>query len=168
MKTLISFIILTAFTFCSFSALSAVQTDSQIEDAVKNSYTFKNYLKDMDIKVESKNAIVILTGTVPDEYHKLLAKDTVINLPGVKGVKDRLQIKEDESGGYADRWLAMKVKAVLLFHRSSNVFTTDVESKNGVITISGKANSIAQKGLVTKLSEDVKGVKKVINKMTVE
>jgi osmotically-inducible protein OsmY len=55
----------------------------------------------------------------------------------------------------------------LLYHRSTSALKTGVETKNGVVTISGEAANAAEKDLVSKLVKDVNGVKSVTNQMTV-
>ena len=54
---------------------------------------FKTYLKGDDIKIESKDGVVTLTGSVSEESHKSLAQETVASLPGVKSVDNRLEVK---------------------------------------------------------------------------
>ncbi|HQP92076.1 MAG TPA: BON domain-containing protein, partial [Candidatus Omnitrophota bacterium] len=71
---------------------AAGPTDEEIAGMIKNSYTFQNYLKNDPITVNSKNGIVTLTGTVADEYHKNLAKDTAANVEGVKKVEEKLEV----------------------------------------------------------------------------
>jgi osmotically-inducible protein OsmY len=44
---------------------------------------------------------------------------------------------------------------------------TEVDTKNGIVTLQGKANSMAQKDLTTEYAKDVEGVKGVNNEMTV-
>ena len=60
--------------------------DNRIESSAKNSYVFKTYLQADDIKVQSEDGTVTLTGTVSEESHKSLAEETVADLPGVKSV----------------------------------------------------------------------------------
>ena len=55
----------------------------------------------------------------------------------------------------------------LLFHRSTSAISTKVVTNHGVVTVSGKAANAAEKDLVTKLVEDVNGVKSVKNRMTI-
>jgi osmotically-inducible protein OsmY len=71
----------------------ASKTDDRIESSAKKSYVFKTYLKDDDIKIQSKDGVVTLTGTVSEEAHRSLAQETVANLPGVKSVDNRLEVK---------------------------------------------------------------------------
>jgi hyperosmotically inducible periplasmic protein len=56
----------------------------------------------------------------------------------------------------------------LLYHRSTSALNTKVETKEGVVTLSGKAKNAAEKDLATKLVNDVYGVKSVVNTMTIE
>jgi hyperosmotically inducible protein len=60
------------------------------------------------------------------------------------------------------------VKLTLLFHRSTSALGTKVVTKHGMVTVSGQAKNAAEKDLVTKLVDDVHGVKSVKNRMTIE
>ena len=146
--------------------VQASKMDDRIESSAKKSYVFKTYLKDDDIKIQSKDGAVILTGTVSEESHKSLAQDTVADLPGVKTVDNRLEVKGERPAENSDAWLAMKVKTMLLFHRNVSAMT-EVNAKDGIVTLQGKATSQAQKDLTTEYTKDVEGVKDVKNEMTV-
>jgi osmotically-inducible protein OsmY len=147
--------------------LHASKMDDRIVSSAKNSYVFQNYLKGDDIKIESKNGAVTLTGVVSDEFHKSLAKETVAALPGVLSVDNRLEIKGAPPTANSDAWLDEKVKATLLFHRSVSADNTEVDVKDGIVTLRGHATSQAQKELTTEYAKDVDGVKDVKNEMTV-
>jgi osmotically-inducible protein OsmY len=146
----------------------ASEMDSRIESSAKQSYVFKTYLKDDDIKIESRDGAVTLTGFVSDEYHKSLAQETVAGLPGVKSVDNRLEeVKGAPPPVNSDEWLRDKVKTTLLFHRSVSADTTEVAVKDGIVTLRGYADSQAQKELTTEYARDVEGVKYVNNEMIV-
>jgi len=145
----------------------ATETDDRIESSAKNSYVFKTYLKDDAIKTESRNGVVTLTGTVAEASHKSLAQDTVEGLPGVKSVDNQLTVKGESPAEHSDTWIAMKVKSALLFHRNVRATKTDVNVKDGIVTLSGEASSIAQKELTTEYAKDVENVKEVKNEMTI-
>jgi len=142
-------------------------TDDRIESSAEQSYVFKTYLKDDSIKTESKNGIVTLTGTVAQDSHRTLAEDTVTGLPGVKSVDDQLKIKGENPAEHSDTWIAMKVKAALLFHRNVSATGTSVDVKDGVVTLTGEASSQAQKELTTEYAKDVDNVGQVRNEMTI-
>jgi osmotically-inducible protein OsmY len=60
------------------------------------------------------------------------------------------------------------VKFALLSHKSTSALKTKVTTKDGVVRVTGDANSDAEKSLVTKLASDVRGTKSVTNDMTVK
>jgi len=141
--------------------------DDRIESSAKKSYVFKTYLKDDDIKIQSRDGAVALTGIVSEEYHKSLAQETLAGLPGVKSVDNRLEVKGAPPTANSDAWLRDKVKVTLLFHRSVSAIKTEVDVKDGIVTLRGDAASQAQKELTTEYARDVEGVKDVNNEMTV-
>ena len=67
-----------------------------------------------------------------------------------------------------DASITALVKTTLLYHRSTSALNTTVETKEGVVTLVGKAKNAAEKDLATKFVSDVHGVKKVVNNMTVQ
>ncbi len=144
----------------------ATKMDDRIESSAKTSYVFKTYLKGDDIKIQSKDGVVTLTGSVSEESHKSLAKETVAGLPGVKSVDNRLEVKGARPAENSDAWLTAKVKTTLLFHRNVSVMT-EVNTKDGIVTLQGEATSQAQKDLTAEYAKDVEGVKDVKNEMTV-
>jgi len=165
----ISFSILLAIiaALAMYVPLYGSDTDSRIESAAKNSYVFKTYLKNDDIKVDSKNGVVTLTGSVKDEYHKSLAQETVAGLPDVKDVNNHLEIKGEQAAKGSDAWLSAKVKSALLFHKNVSALHTDVDVNNGIVTLRGPAENDAQKQLATEYAKEVEGVKDVKNEMVV-
>ena len=168
MKTKLS--ISKMLTMVSLMALSvpafAATMDSRIESTAKQSYVFKTYLQGDDIKIQSKDGAVTLTGVVLEESHKSLAQETVSDLPGVVSVHNKLEVKGEVTDKNSDAWLLTKLKTTLLFHRSVSA-TTKVDVKNGVVTLRGEADNQAQKELTTEYVKDVDGVKDVKNEMTV-
>jgi len=145
----------------------ASQTDERIESSARQSYVFRTYLKDDSIRTTSRDGIVTLTGTVNEESHKALAKETVASLPGVKSVDDQLVLKGDQPPEYSDGWLSMKVKSSLLFNRNVSALKTQVYVTDGVVTLKGEAASQAQKDLTGEYAKDVEGIKDVKNEMTI-
>lgn len=152
-------------TLCNPSHAS--QMDKSIESSAKESYAFTTYLQNDDIKIESNDGAVTMTGIVSSNYHKELAQETVASLPGVKSVDNRLELKGAQSSVNSDTQILDKVVATLLFHRSVSPATTELEVKEGVVVLRGEASSQAQKELATEYAKDVDGVTSVNNEMTV-
>ena len=169
MKTMYRWIIMMAAVVALLMTgipAQASKMDDRIESSAKKSYVFRTYLKNDDIRIQSKDGAVILTGTVSEESHKSLARDTVADLPGVKTVDNRLEVKGEHPAENSDAWLTMKVKTMLLFHRNVSAMT-EVSAKDGTVTLQGKATSQAEKDLTTEYAKDVEGVKDVKNEMVV-
>lgn len=161
-------LIMSVFTILFTSvSVNAADMDNRIELSAKQSYVFKTYLKDDDIKILSKDGAVTLMGIVSEESHKSLALETVSGLPGVKSVDNRLEVKGEPPAENSDVWLKTKLKTTLLFHRSVRAGTTEIDVNNGIVTLRGDAASQAQKELTTEYVKDVAGVKEVNNEMTV-
>jgi osmotically-inducible protein OsmY len=146
--------------------VQASKMDNRIESSAKNSYVFKTYLQADDIEVKSEDGDVTLTGTVSEESHKSLAEETVADLPGVKSVDNNLEVKGTSPAELSDAWITSKVKTVFLYHRNVSVMT-EVSTKDGIVTLQGRAVNEAQKELTTEYAKDVEGVKGVNNEMTV-
>ncbi len=148
--------------------VQASTLDHRIESSARNSYVFKTYLQKDDIKIHSVDGVVTLTGTVSDDSHKSLARESVSGLPGVKTVTDKLEVKGGQPAENSDEWIKMKVKTTLLFHRSVSGVNTEVSDvKDGIVTLRGEATSQAQRDLTTEYAKAVEGVKDVKNEMTV-
>jgi osmotically-inducible protein OsmY len=77
-------------------------------------------------------------------------------------------IQGTPAGERPDSWITGKVKSALLFHRSVSGLSTEVDTKDGVVTLTGAADNQAQKDLATEYAADIEGVKKVDNRMTVK
>ncbi len=148
-------------------SLFASQMDRRIESNAKKSYVFNTYLKDDAIQVHSQDGVVTLTGTVSEESHLLLAADTVADLPGVKSVDNRLEVKDGIPEKNSDNWIRVRVKAMLRLHRNLDADNIVVEVIDGRVTLRGEVGSQAEKGLITEYVKDVDGVKNVNNDMTV-
>jgi hyperosmotically inducible protein len=151
----------------SSAPVRASETDDRIESSFKNSFVYKTYLKDEQIRISSKDGAVTLSGSVADESHKRMAQDVAEALPGVKSVDNRIELKGDRAAENSDTWISMKVKSALLYRRNVSGTQTQVFVKDGIVTLKGEAANQAQKDLTAEYAKDIVGVKDVINEMTV-
>jgi len=87
---------------------SASERDNRIELSAKKSLLFKTDLKDDLITVRSRDGVVVLTGTVADESHKILAQKTVEKLRGVKSVDNQLKLEGERTEKDSDGTLSVK------------------------------------------------------------
>jgi len=96
------------------------------------------------------------------------------DVEGVKAVNNEMSVTRNPktpqtiSEKIDDASITAQVKMTLLYHRSTSALNTKVETKRGVVTLSGKAGNEAELILASKLANDVYGVTGVENRMTVE
>ena len=122
-----------------------------------------------------KDGIVALRGEATREAQKDLTTEYAEDVEGVKDVKNEMTVaktlvKPAKTVGEKvdDASITAQVKVTLLSHRSTSALNPTVKTKDGVVTLGGKAKNAAEKDLATKFANDVRGVKKVNNHMTIE
>jgi osmotically-inducible protein OsmY len=147
------------------AAFASSATDRKIEDAAKASYNFRTVLED-HVTVKADNGVVTLTGKVQSKDDKALAADTVENLPGVSGVKNELTIAPTYPE-HSDAWMALKIRGRLLVKGNVSAASTKVDVVDGVATLTGTADNLAQKELTEVYARDVDGIKSVKNQIVV-
>jgi len=140
-------------------------TDRKIEDAAKASYNFRTVLENK-VSVSVNEGVVTLTGTVADNDLKSIAEDTVSNLPGVLRVDNQVKI-DPALKEHSDSWIALKIRYQLLVHANVSYSHTKVDVKDGVVTLTGTADSLAQKELTTEYAKEIDWVKSVKNEMVI-
>lgn len=148
------------------AAIASHETDRKIEQAARSSYNYRTFLDDR-IVVAANDGVVTLSGFVEDKSDKALAADTVENLPGVHRVKNELVVKSVK-GGDQNAWIALKVGARLLVKSDVSAATTTVIVRDGVATLGGTADNVAQRELTEIYALEVEGVKSVTNRIVVE
>lgn len=161
-KTLPALLLLATLPF-ALVALPA--TDRKIEDAAKASYNYRVVLKE-DISVKSKDGVVTLSGKVEDAEARDLAADTVANLPGVMSVKNELTLRSDYPE-HSDGWIAFKVRGRLLVKANVSAAATTVMVKDGVVTLTGNVDNMAQKELTGIYAAEIDWVKSVKNELVI-
>lgn len=145
---------------------ATMETDRKIEAAAAASYNFRTVLED-HVKVKSNDGIVTLSGSVQDKDDRALAADTVENLPGVLGVKNEIVVTPAHPEA-SDSWMAFKIRSRLLVKRNVSAADTKVSVQDGVVTLSGTAEHVAQKELTGAYAKDIAHVKSVTNNIVVQ
>jgi osmotically-inducible protein OsmY len=141
---------------------------------VKTSLLFHRSVSSLQTEVIVKDGIVTLRGEADNQAQKALTAEYVADVEGVKTVNNEMTVaktaEETRTAGdiIDDASITTMVKMTLLYHRSTSGFQTKVETKDGVVILSGKAGSEAEKDLATQYAKDVNGVKEVKNLMTIE
>jgi osmotically-inducible protein OsmY len=153
---------------------AAENSDTWVSMKVKTALLFHRNVNAHKTEVYVKDGIVTLKGEASSPAQRDLTTEFAKDVAGVKEVKNEMTVaakpEKPETMGenIDDASITAQVKATLLSHRSTGVLRTKVETNDGVVTLGGQARNAAEKDLVTKLVEDVHGVKSVVNNMTIE
>ena len=124
-------------------------------------------------KVSVNEGFVLLTGVADNAAQKELTAIYAKEIDGVKSVQNELVNRdkaptETVSEKIDDASITSQVKYALLTHKSTSMLKTKVVTNDGIVFITGSASSDAEKSLVTKLAQDVRGTKSVTNEMIVK
>lgn len=155
-------------------------SDMWITVKVKSTLLFHRSVSAMT-EVSTKDGVVTLKGEADNQAQKDLTAEYVRDVEGVKEVMNEMTVakttktqgkKKTEEKTMGDKIddasITALVKTTLLYHRSTSGLSTKVETSDGVVTLSGVAKNAAEKELAVRYANDVKGVKKVVNNMTIE
>lgn len=100
----------------------------------------------------------------------MIALDT----SGVRDVKNELIVRNEAPSTVAkaekaisDTWITTKVRSNLVFSSGTSGSDVNIDTNNGVVTLTGKARTNAQKELIERIAEDVTGVKDVKNSLQI-
>lgn len=158
-------VLLASFIASTASLLFASSdTDGKIKDAAKASYNYRTLLADK-VTVHVDEGVVTLTGSVTDKDLISLAEDTVSNLPGVVRVDNKIAF-DSSLEEHSDAWIAWKIRYELLVRANVSNSDTKVDVKDGVVTLTGTADNLAQKELTGLYAKEMNGVKDVKNEIT--
>jgi osmotically-inducible protein OsmY len=146
--------------------LASSGTDHKIEDAAKASYNYRTVLEDK-VTVKANEGIVTLTGIVADKDLKSIAEDTVSDLPGVLRVDNQITL-DPALKEHSDAWIALKIHYQLLVHANVSYGDTKVDVKDGIVTLTGTADTLAQKELTGEYAKEIDWVKSVKNDIVVK
>ena len=149
-------------------------SDSWIAFKIRSRLLVKGHVSATATTVAVKEGVVTLTGTADNSAQKELTGVYAKEIEGVKSVNNDIVVKAPPAPGSTmsekidDASITSQVKYELLRHKSTSALKTKVTTTDGVVLITGEAASDAEKALVTKLAQDVRGVKSVENNMTVK
>jgi len=143
--------------------------DASISSAVKSKLMWSRYADGLSANVETTRGKVKLTGTASSMEAKDAAGKLAMNTHGVHAVNNQLVLETGKPGAVAktegtdisDGWITTKVKSTFMY--SSNVNGSDiaVSTNAGIVTLTGKMDSGAERALAIELARNVKGVKSV-------
>ncbi len=177
-KKVVSLIAVTALL--GLAACSATRTQrapgEQVDDAalltsVKSALASDPITEAGEINVDVNRGIVKLSGFVDSSKEQAQAVQVARSVKGVKEVQNDITVqKATESTGDAidDSLLTAKVKTALITSPDTKAHQINVETRHGVVQMSGFVDSAAAKAAATTVAKSVTGVKDVKNELSVK
>jgi osmotically-inducible protein OsmY len=149
--------------------------DAGITSTIKSKLLWSKYASGLTTEVTTKSGKVTLQGTAASKLAKDAAQSLAINTRGVVSVDNQLVVKEakpstgdkvedamkDAGKAISDAWITTKVNSTLIYSSNVNSNNISVETKNGIVTLTGKVQSGAERALAIELAQNVQGVKRV-------
>ncbi|GAB3253307.1 BON domain-containing protein [Chitinimonas naiadis] len=149
--------------------------DATITAAVKSKLLWSKYANGLSTEVETRRGKVTLQGKADSAAAKELASRLAQNTRGVQYVDNQLiivpptstvgetaQQAASEAGmGITDSWITTKVKSTFLYSNEVAGNNITVNTHGGIVTLTGKLNSGAERALAVELAKNVRGVKRV-------
>jgi osmotically-inducible protein OsmY len=149
--------------------------DATITAAVKSKLVWSKNVDGLAATVETKSGKVTLKGTADSTASSNFATRLAMNTHGVLMVDNQLVVnaaKPDLAQSakstvnaaeheIKDSWITAKVKSTFMYSSHVEGSHIDVSTINGVVTLTGKVDSGAERALAIELADNVRGVKQV-------
>jgi hyperosmotically inducible periplasmic protein len=176
-------------------AVACGQTDAGITTAVKSRLAADEMVKAYQIDVDTNSRVVTLSGEVQTTIAKDQAMKLARETDGVRDVVDKLSVSETvpttgvldrddtasgesagrktaEAAGKAgavvtDAAMTSAVKSKLLADPDVSGLKIDVDTSNGVVTLTGDVATQAEAEAATRVARTTEGVRDVVSKLRV-
>lgn len=159
--------------------MSCASTDTGITTDVKVRFATDDLVNGSQIEVTTNNGKVTLTGSVDSEQAKDRALQLARGTDGVRDVVDMLSARRASGGGDApgpdrtagrvvqDSGITISVKQRLLADALVKGLKIDVDTRDGVVFLTGSVNSKAERAQAIQLARETKGVLDVHANLTI-
>lgn len=149
------------------------------ESRILTTFELNPYLRAHDLQVTVEDGKATLTGNVTEDVNKSLAKEIAQGVDGIRTVQNNIIVDADyrpaergEERGFGDRIedtsITAAVKAKLMWSKDAEGLSTDVETRNRRVTLSGTADSEVSSELAENLAKNTRNVLSVDNQLRVE
>ena len=145
-----------------------MKTDAQIQKDVMAQLNWEPFLETAEVGVAVKNGVVTLSGTVGSFAKKISAERAAKKVAGVKAVAEEIEVKFLNSDKKNDTEIAEAALNALKWHTALREDKIKIKVEKGWLTLEGEVEWEFQKNSALHMVENLKGVKGVINKITIE
>lgn len=124
-------------------------------------------------RIEMNDGVATLTGEAVSEAQRELISEYAIDVEGVRGVRNELTLASNprmtqlDVDMVDDASATAQVRMALATHRSTGKLAPTFTAISGVVTLSGASGNQGEPALVEKIVQDINGIRKVVNHMTI-
>ncbi|SDI85973.1 BON domain-containing protein [Paraburkholderia phenazinium] len=140
-----------------------VRTDEEIANAVRSILTWTVGLRESSVQVEVEKGWVTMRGEVDRAYKRYVATCTVSHMRGVTGVTNLI----DVGGDVVAEDIGEKIGRALQRHAEREANHIGVTAHEGIVTLTGKVGSYAERSAARGAAWSAPGVHRVVDNLTV-
>ncbi|PHN44799.1 BON domain-containing protein [Pseudomonas syringae] len=148
-------------------------TEARQEGSIWTAFALNKHLSPFKIDVGVERGTATLKGKVENEVDRELAERIALDTKGIEKVDNQLEVdpavatepgtRTNMAQRFEDATLVATVKSKLLWSSVTEALNIEVDSKDGVITLKGRAQSPEAKELAGSLASNTDGVVSVNN-----
>lgn len=181
----------TALAVAAMLTVGCSQSDPGITTAVKSKMAADDTVKSYRIDVDTKDRVVTLSGSVDTPQARARAIELARGTDGVRDVVDRLTIApgatpttgiddpaqqkaregvdraKEATPDFGDAAITTTLKSKLLGDTKTPGLKIDVDTKDGIVTLTGTVATAAEKQRAVELAKETNGVKSVVDRIKV-
>jgi hyperosmotically inducible protein len=159
--------------------IACAETDAGVTTAVKTRLAGDDTVKAYQIDVDTRDKVVTLSGSVNTVAEKTQAVAVARGTDGVANVVDNITVKGTAEGAMPrpadmpvadtvrDAAVTTAVKTKLLADPKISGLKIDVDTKDGMVTLTGTVRSQAEKDEAVRLARQTENVRSVTDQITV-
>lgn len=162
---------------------SGAVKDAWLDGRIETAFALNRHLNPFSIDTKVENGVAHLSGTVESDIDRDLAGEIALNINGVTDVRNDLAVKEKGAmekvadttrqktnnlmDAIDDATTTASVKTRLMANDNVKGLSINVDTKDDVVTLSGKVRSTEERDLAEALAKNTDSVAKVMNELTV-
>ncbi len=142
--------------------------DATITSTVKSKLLWSRHGEVIKAIVDSVRGVVTISGTAESAEAKDFAGKFAATTYGVRSVNNQLvvdpataEVARSEAVGVTDGWITAKVQSTFRYSTNVDGASVSVNTNGGIVKLSGKMDSIAERAATIELARSVRGVKSV-------
>lgn len=151
--------------------------EARQEGSIWTAFALNKHLSPFKLDVSVEQGTAVLKGKVENEVDRDLAERIALDIKGIDKVDNQLEIdpnvaaepgtKANMAQRFEDATLTATVKSKLLWSSVTEALKIEVDSKDGVVTLKGRAQSPEAKEVAGNLANNTDGVVSVNNLISI-